>query len=409
MPAFGKFIRVAGRQYKKFSGNVPGGKSFSGLYESVERLPGRLLKTKSLHEGRVTKGLQRPAEKKVAKSYPKGEIRVRPRDTSFRKLDKFARLPRRKGEYAPRRKGEYPHTSPDKASFMANTIAKQSRRNAGEPPQRWWRERSEPSVISGVRTTEGHGRSFVPARGADKPKPKLNISKQQWKLLLDRVTVREGKGGRFKTQKLEDFVMSRKPPETQVMGRLHEPLMQDGMRLGSKPKDYPFQNAGEKYAQLKEKGKFVQGNEYVPPTDIMSFKGGEPSYKRQVWKPISDTAERADVLAKEVQRKPLETLEQRGQKAIAKVKGKGWGSTEELRKIAMLGDKVWKHIGGGRTITGKFWKRLADKSRAKDPRNYFMKSFLQWQKSPEQYAVKHKPEAKSLEVIWEQFMKDYPK
>lgn len=342
-------------------------------------------------------------------------ILKRPRSSAMRKLEKFTKLPKRMGEYANRIKGEWPHTPPEQAAFDSGlSFMKRARQAAGESKARWWRERIEyQGIESGIRPTAAKPEftSSVMSR-KEVPKRPLKITKQQWELLLERVTKREQGVSRPVKGKMTDFVMNQEPPETRLMGRLNEPIIKGGEQIGMQPRDYPFPEAVSKFLKSQREGGNLKPGGYVPPVDMLSSGEGGATYQRMMWKPVQDVAERANKAATTVQKEM--PLTQRGSEAVQRAKksrAMQEAPTEELLKMGMLGDKLWKFIGGNRTLTGKYWKTLMQNARGRhrmsDPRDYFITSFLRWYHGPEEFASKNPQAAKSLDTIWNEFSKEY--
>lgn len=255
------------------------------------------------------------------------------------------------------------------------------------------------------------------ATGKSNPKPKMQLTQKQWQMMMERVFRREQPVQVSAMQNPVEGIMGLEPPSTRLYGRIKEPIMEGGERVGFQPRDYPYAEAQMRYLKMPPgQRKGLGSEEYIPPSDVLSFEGGKPSYERRVYRPVKEPAQRAEQAAQEVAQP---SLEERGKKVIDSVRGvqaKGRSGrtvstvqapAEELVKQAMLGDKMWKFIGGKRTLTGKLWDRYRANhpggKKVPDARDYFIRQFLIWADDAKAYSSKFPERAKSLQSIWDEF------
>lgn len=383
-------------------------------------------------------------DKIVKFSYKVAEgVLKRPRRVAKRKVEKFSKLAR--DEYASRRGNEWPSLPPMGERFEPNVAPgmRRTRRAHGEGNARWWRERpTESDPVSAHSMSQMRLQKDKPQFTSavmdrkHNPKRPLNITKEQWDMLMGRITTRESGVARIKAApgpgqmpgvgQEADELLRVQPPETRVMGRINEPIMSGGEKIGVQPKDYPYPEAAIRYLKGMREGKPMLPGESVPPVDRMSVKGDQVAYERQVWKPVADPIKRASAAAEDVNKEMIQQtpqtsdyigkkgdLKARGQKVVDSVKKvhKDQTPSEELVKIGMLGDRLWKFIGGQRTLTGKLWNNFRQNARGRykvqDTRDYFIRSFLRWSQDPDAFEKLSRSEAKSINTIWEQFKREF--
>ena len=255
-------------------------------------------------------------------------------------------------------------------------------------------------------------------------KPKVKLSKKQWDALMERVVLRKSKVGQAMPLYSEKGlpkaampeaggVLGTAPTKERLFGRLNEPKFQGSEFTHNVPQDYPLGEAMMRFR--KSEGALTAPSSHIPPADVLSMKGGTPSYERRIFKNVAQPVKRAESAVADV---APEVSPKLGRPAVEKVSqaeisaGKiASKPSDELINEALLLDKMWQTMGGGRTYTGRMWKLYKETARGRfktaDTRDYFIRQGLRWRDNPEAYAKLHPREAKSLQSIWDNFMQEY--
>lgn len=258
-------------------------------------------------------------------------------------------------------------------------------------------------------------------------KPLIKLSKEQWKVLMERMMSKEGK----LTTKGAGAIMGRpfEPPVEREVGALYQRM---GEGEGLSAERLPIAEARAKYAANPE--------EYVMPSM------GAPSVKEMRTVPSGSPEELASGLAYEhIKQSPILPPasgrtskvirdELKDQALIQKLKSIGIdpedirpgvkletvleehgikpGQIETLPPAAMLAsyghmaDQAWKDMGGGRSMGARVWEMYRSSSRQsshiKDARDYFVSSVVRWKQDPVKFAKSYPREAKVLQQLEQQ-------
>lgn len=84
-------------------------------------------------------------------------------------------------------------------------------------------------------------------------------------------------------------------------------------------------------------------------------------------------------------------------------------ATAELSSRALVAAKLWKDLGGYRSVGGKLWSILMEKADTvhDDPREYFISSYLRWNIDPEKFAREHPTETNLISKMQSTFEESY--
>ncbi len=209
---------------------------------------------------------------------------------------------------------------------------------------------------------------------------------------IDLQALAEGRG----TLRVND-IMSVRPPEGEVYGRLRS-LSGEGPKV----LDLPFDQAVERY----KGGGFEADVSDIPPVDILDVPSG--TYKRRFYKSVAPKSEarvEEPKVKKVVQPKVSQAVERSVEKARVRLEDT---PADELISQAMVLERMWKFVGGGRSLVGRAWSGYKQSARSQfkgmSPDEYFRHIGLQWMQNPEKAAKLYKREVNSLSRIWEEFM-----
>lgn len=78
-------------------------------------------------------------------------------------------------------------------------------------------------------------------------------------------------------------------------------------------------------------------------------------------------------------------------------------SIDEINATTALLEMYWKEMGGGRSVSGRYWANLAKGSRTKykpDTFDYFIRSGLKFRDDPEKFTKRYPREGKLMTEIW---------
>jgi len=267
-------------------------------------------------------------------------------------------------------------------------------------------------------------------------KPLIKLSKEQWKVLLERVMAKEGK----LTTRAAGAVMGRpfEPPVEKEVGALFRDVPMGGGEATRQVERLPIGEARAKYMANPE--------QYVTPSM------GAPSIKEMRTVPSGSPEELAGGLAYEkIKQTPIlppasgrtsrvirdeirsQDLEQKvrslginpedirpGVKMETVLEEQGIKSSQvgivppaaELAANAVLADELWKNMGGGRSMGARVWEMYRSSSRQKshihEARDYFISSFVRWKQDPSKFNKAYPREGKVLNQLWSEFESSLP-
>jgi len=261
-------------------------------------------------------------------------------------------------------------------------------------------------------------------------KPLIKLSKEQWKVLLERIMQKEGKF----TAKGAGAVMGRpfEPPVTKEVGALYKDVPIGAGEVTRTVERLPIEEARAKYMQAPEQ--YVTPRMWAPSAKVMRPAAGPEeelaaglAYERvkevPLLPPISRTAR---TMQKEIASKEMESALKRvgltkedirpGVKPELVLEEKGINPknvitvppVEELTTAAAIADEMWRNMGGGRGIGAKVWQLFKDTQRRpeehiKTARDYFISCFVKWRQGPRAFANTHPKEARVLNQLWREF------
>jgi hypothetical protein len=261
-------------------------------------------------------------------------------------------------------------------------------------------------------------------------KPLIQLSKEQWKVLLERVMQKEGKF----TTRAAGAVMSRpfEPPVEREVGALFRDVPMGAGEVTRQAERLPIAEARAKYLANPEQ--YVTPSISAPEMKVMSQVPPGSSeelaaglaYERVKQVPIVPQASRtARVMSKEIESQELEGAVRRlgvnpedirpGVKPQTIIEEMGRKPSEmvtvppaaELASDAMVADQLWKSMGGGRSLGSKVWEMFRSSSRQKShintSRDYFISSFVRWKQAPKHFTKAYPREAKVLNQLWKEF------
>jgi len=225
-------------------------------------------------------------------------------------------------------------------------------------------------------------------------KPIIKLTKEQWREVLRRVFEKEVK----LTPKAAGELMKYEPPVTREMGTLARDIP---IGVGEVVKGFerlPIEEARAKY--------FASPESYVTPSAV------EPSVKEMAALPPPGSPLGASEMAKRIAYERLNfepIIPPRTRQAAGVIRKEAGASAAEVPPVAqvvqtaLIGDSLWKEIGGTKSIAGKRWRELLDSSRGavkshfKTGRDYFISSYYRWKQDPLKFRKNYPREAKLLE------------
>jgi len=225
-------------------------------------------------------------------------------------------------------------------------------------------------------------------------KPIIKLTKEQWREVLRRVFEKEVK----LTPKAVGELMKYEPPVTREMGTLARDIP---IGVGEAVRGFerlPIEEARAKY--------FASPESYVTPSAV------EPSVKEMAALPPPGSPLGASEMAKRIAYERLNfepIIPPRTQQAAGVIRKEAGASAAEVPPVAqvvqtaLIGDSLWKEIGGTRSVAGKRWQELLNSSRGavkshfKTGRDYFISSYYRWKQDPLKFRKNYPREAKLLE------------
>ena len=269
------------------------------------------------------------------------------------------------------------------------------------------------------------------------PKFPVNIltkpSKEQWREILKRVFEKEIK----LTPKAVGELMKYEPPVAREMGTLFKDVPTGVGEAIRRPERLPIEEARAKYFASPES--YVTPGAVEPSVKEMAAlpPPGSPlgasemakrvAYERLNFQPIIPPGARqaAGVIRGEAGAAEKEALLKRagltledirpGVKPEQVLAEKGIQTGVEVPPVAqvvqtaLIGDSLWKGIGGTRSIAGKRWQELLDSSRGAvkthftTGRDYFISSYYRWKQDPSKFRKNYPRESKLLEEAQKTF------
>lgn len=261
-------------------------------------------------------------------------------------------------------------------------------------------------------------------------KPLIKLSKEQWKVLLERIMQKEGR----LTKRAAGAVMSRpfEPPVEQEVGALFRDVPMGAGETTRQVERLPIAEARAKYLQTPEQ--YVAPSMSAPEAKVMSrVPSGSPeelaagiAYERVKQVPVvPQVSGTARTMQREIESQELEGAVRRlgvdpedirpGVKPQTIIEEMGRKPSEmitvppaaELASDAMVADQLWKSMGGGRSLGSKVWEMFRSSSRQKShintSRDYFISSFVRWKQAPKHFTRSYPREAKVLNQLWKEF------
>jgi len=261
-------------------------------------------------------------------------------------------------------------------------------------------------------------------------KPLIKLSKEQYKVLLERLI---RKAGKF-TYKAAGAVMNRpfEPPVTREVGTLYK-RMAEGEGLTAE--QLPIEEARAKFAAAPPQT-YVGETWGAPEAKVMSTVApGSPeelaaglAYERvkqvPIVRPVSRTAR---VMQRDIEATELEAAIRRlginpedvrpGVKLQTIIEEQGRKPRDmitvppaaELASDAKIADRLWKNMGGTKSVSAKVWDIFRSTQRREEhirtTRDYFISSFVRWRQAPRKFANTHPNEARVLDQLWREFEK----
>lgn len=260
-------------------------------------------------------------------------------------------------------------------------------------------------------------------------KPLIQLSKEQWKVLLERVMEKEGR----LTKRAAGAVMSRpfKPPGEKTYGELIKRRALGGGEVEEAVERLPIEEARAKFMEapseyrpgwIAPKAKVMRA---VEPGSSEELAAGL-AYERVKQAPIIPAGgPTARKMQQELESQELEAATRRlginpedvrpGVNLKTVIEEQGRKPSEmitvpeaaELASDAMVADQLWKSMGGGRSMGAKVWEGFRSSSRQKghihNARDYFISSFVRWKQAPKHFGRNYPREAKVLDQLWKEF------
>jgi len=231
-------------------------------------------------------------------------------------------------------------------------------------------------------------------------KPLVTWTKAQWREVLKRAFEKKG----ILTPKTAEALMKYEPPVSREMGTLYKNIPVGGGEAIRRPERLPIAEARAKY--------FANPEEYITPGVA------EPSAKEMAMLPPPSSPLGASEMAKRVayERLDFKPIIPAGTQQAAGVIRKEVGTAAaevppvaEVVQTALIGDSLWKGIGGTRSVAGKRWQELLDSSRGAvkshftTGRDYFISSYYRWKQDPSKFRKNYPRESKLLEEAQKAF------
>mgnify|MGYP006883563382 CR=1 FL=1 len=241
-------------------------------------------------------------------------------------------------------------------------------------------------------------------------KPITKLSESQWRAILERTIMREGKSVGVPSSlkpSLTQAMEGTAPPAERVMGRLYKPDLRPGFEGAAVPEDLPWEAAKAKY--LADPSAYLNKRASIPPAKHLGF-GMEPGSPQDVSQALVPGLEPKGVVYESLKYKPVvgagEAKAQKAIESIFKEEGGPPPKVEQLVQDAAVFDIMWKQIGGMRSAGGKLWEMYwkgSNKAKSETintARDYFLWCATQWKKNPTWFKSKYPREVKMLERYW---------
>lgn len=215
-------------------------------------------------------------------------------------------------------------------------------------------------------------------------RPLIKLSKQQYKVLAERVIQKEGEISRGAV----DEIMQYAPPAEKTMGNLTTKSTERGMETFER---LPIAEARAKYYSNPDL--FTPGRAGPPARVVRPSVPGEPA---EIGRGVSYELEKTATVDT-----PKARIDHLMTTPIA-----------EITSDSAHADRLWAMLGGGRSVGGKLWERYRASSRQKasidTAKDYFNSCFVRWKAQPKDFAKKHPREAKILNRIWDEYAVGMP-
>jgi hypothetical protein len=265
-------------------------------------------------------------------------------------------------------------------------------------------------------------------------KPLINLSKEQWKVLMERLMTKEGK----LTTRAAGAITRFEPEAEREMGALYKDVSMGAGESSRQVERLPIAEARAKYFQNPEQyttptmgGPSAKVVSQPPGIEEAGVAGPEElaskiSYERQKQVPlIKPPGRTARVMSKDIESQELEGAVKRlgvnpedirpgvSPKTIIAEKSRKPGDmitvppAAELASDAMIADSMWKNMGGTKSLGAKVWDMFRSTQRKeehiKTARDYFISSFVRWKQAPRKFSNTHPKEARVLGQLWQEF------
>lgn len=255
--------------------------------------------------------------------------------------------------------------------------------------------------------------------------PLIKLSKEQWKVLFERMLAKEGK----LTTKGAGAIMHRpfEPPVEQEVGALFRDMPMGAGEVTRQVERLPIGEARAKYMANPEQ--YVTPSMGAPDVNVMrTVPSGSPeelagglAYERIKQVPILPPASgrtshviREELKDQSLRRKlkdiginpdedirpgvKLETV--LAEHGIKPSQIEGPPPAAILASFGDTADNAWKSMGGGRSSGAKVWEMFRTSSRQKshiqNARDYFISSFVRWKDDPNKFTKAYPREARVL-------------
>lgn len=243
-------------------------------------------------------------------------------------------------------------------------------------------------------------------------KPITKITESQWKAILERTIMREGKSvGVPSTLKpeLTAAMEGTVPPMERTLGRLYKPDLRPGMEGSAIPEDLPWEAAKAKF--MADPSAYLNKRASIPPAKHLGF-GMEPGAPQDVSQALAPEMPPVGMTYESIKYKPIMSSgEVKAQKAIETIMKEEGGpppKIDQLVQDAAIFDIMWKQTGGMRAAGGKLWEMYwkgsnkANSEIINTPKDYFLWCATNWKKNPTWFESKFPREAKMLKRYWQE-------
>lgn len=266
-------------------------------------------------------------------------------------------------------------------------------------------------------------------------KPLIELTKEQWRVLLQRVFEKEAK----LTPKVAGKLMGAIEPQTErEMGTLMKRRALGGGEFETAAENLPIGEARAKYFASPES--YTTPGRPQPSAKVLTQPVGVEEvgltpeelaqvigYQRQTFKPIipPEVQQAAGVIRGEASAAEKEALIKRagltpedirpGVKLEQVLAEKGIQTGVEVPPVsqvmqpALIAEALWKDIGGAKSPGGKWWQELLNSSRGvikthfTTGKDYFVSSYYRWTQDPVRFRKNFPRETKLLEQAKKKF------